>query len=315
MQPVWVRLRGFLRVHPVAPHLLQTADVSGADLLPGVECGGFFLAGNDAGHVVQGVLPHGLLHGHGLRHGARGGVRGGESQAGADLIGRLALTGTADAPEDRGIPVPAQRTADHLPLAFMPQHGGPYTDGTHTENIGSGVADFLLQTFRILLGLSLFLEEPGPDLRPGSELVHIKVHPHAFAGMLVEQAQGVDAEIADTQPAVARGAGGQKLHRVRQALHRFADGVVEDAFGQCAAGRFHHISADDHPRCGVAVELTDFFHKLVVSPGADGHTNLLASGVRLRCGRPGDPRRMIADDAASVRRRSAAGRAALGVFR
>ncbi len=265
----------FLHIDAVAAHLLKAADVARRQFLSGGEGGPLFLAGDDLGHVVQGVLADGLFHGHGDGRGHGFGLLR-QRHAGPFLIGGLALTGAADTAVGGGVIRAAEGATGRLAEGVMAEEVLAQAHGLKREDGFPGFLDLGLKAFAVLFPFGAFLEEPAADFVVGTELVVVQMHADAFTRALVVERHGVDAEGQHAQPAVAHRAGGEQLHGVGQAVGRFAYGVVQHAFGHVAFGEFHHVAADDQAGSRVPVKSAGLLDECFVRPLAESHDYLNA---------------------------------------
>ena len=128
----------------------------------------------------------------------------------------------------------------------------------------------------VLFLLGRQFQVPFLDFRPGGDAFRVEENPDPLAIELVEQAQGETAQVQNLEPAVARGAGGEQLDGVGQAVARFADRIVEDALGQAPDSFLNHDAAEDYSRRGVSVKGGGQFVEFFVCVTADLHFVSLA---------------------------------------
>ena len=150
----------------------------------------------------------------------------------------------------------AERAAGDRAERAAPKHVLTDADFAEREDRLARFLDLGLQPFAILLLLGALLEEPAADGVVGLQLVVVELDADAFPGRLVVQGQRVNAEGQDAEPAVADRAWRKHLHGVGEAVGRFADGVVQDAFRYVALGKLHHVAADDQAGSGIPVKGT-----------------------------------------------------------
>ena len=249
----------------IAPHELKTAQIAPADGLTGDHGRAFGHARLNARHVVQGHPAHGLAHGNARQ------IRPGEGKPRTSEIRRLSPAGTAYRAEHARMRLAADGAAHDASPIRAAHVFSLHRDGLGGENGNARLVNFLLQQIAVLLLLGRGLHIPCADGRPGIEPVQIKTHAHALARALVIQAHGVQAEIENSHPAVADGAGRKQLNGIRQAVGCLADGVVQHPAGHMAFGQLHHVRSDDEAGRGIAVELARHFHKFLMCPLAQTH--------------------------------------------
>ena len=256
----------FGQIHGISAHSLEAAHIAAGNDLARHHGRALGHSGLDAGHVVQGRSSHGLGHGHGTQGGAAA-----ERQPRPLGVGRIPLAGPAHRAEGGGMGLAAHGATRDVALVAAAEVVGLYLDVLSGQDGDARLVNFLLQLVGILLPLGRGLQEPGLDGRIRVKLVHVQTHAHPPAVALVVQAHGVQPQVENAQPAVARRAGRKQLDGVGQTVGGFADGVVQHAVGHVAAGQFHHIPADDQAGSGIAVEFAGFLHEFFVRIGTDAH--------------------------------------------
>lgn len=142
--------------------------------------------------------------------------------------------------------------------------------------------DFPQQTSLVLILLGLFLQKPGLDFRKGRKPGRIDADPHALAGVLVEEGNGVPSEVVDFHPVVARAAQSQKLHGIGQALAALDHGLEESVLREMALGQFDHIAAHKQAGGRVSVKILRKTFELLERIRTDMHMFLTVND-----GKPG----------------------------
>ena len=157
-----------------------------------------------------------------------------------------------------------------LPLA---QKVGPNLDSRQLRISGPGFPICFHKQVLILLLFGFELEVPAIDFGPIRHLGRIHPDPHPVPLVLIVEVDGKPAQVDHLEPAVADGARGEELHRVREDRPGFADGIEEHAVRELAQGQIHHKTADDQSRGDIAMERLDQLQILIIGIGTDIHFN------------------------------------------
>lgn len=137
---------------------------------------------------------------------------------------------------------------------LLSQKTGRNRDLLDTADIRSGILNLLQEKLRVLFLFGLQFKEPAVYLRPCRYLIRIQKNTYPLAAVFIVKGYGVTAQIDDLKPAIADGAGSEKLYGVWQAVAGFADGIEQPLFGKMLISQIYHEPADSHTRCDRAMK-------------------------------------------------------------